>query len=1381
MLFMDKFYQKLTLLFLSLMVAGTVVAADPVAFEMYESFDDATHFTTSTTVPDNWVSTGTYPFARNTGSYYGCQAKSGEYVFAVPESYSYGRDEVFYTPMMKLAGGKPCTITFSMLAPGGTPSNVRNNGFTITAGTAQSADAQTIAVGTVENGAYATWTDYAFSFVPESDGEYCIGFKLNCTIATSGIVAIDEVNISGYSPAESTEPVAAEVILNPFYAQIPTAFVGESYTTTVNVKATGLVEDIAIANVSTSEIVPAVTSIPMSQAMSGTGYDLVVTVTPSGVESYGGSFELTTANLAESAVFQMFWTAVEAAEVDNLQAITTANPEDYMSYKYTGEAVVTFVDAENGHVYMQDATAGARVKADVVSNVKVGDKVSAQYFGLQLAEDGLTLIALTESLKVVSSGNSVTPQEVTMATLAANATDYVNELVVVKNVRINDFADALYSVTPVAVNDGSDGLLAPFVGTDLIGSNKSVNLFNLTGVATCDSAAVVSPRSLADIQILASEIIASPMYAQVPTAFLGETYNTVINVYGSNLVSDIAVKNISTDQIAVSVDTVPKADAMSESGFALVVTLTPSDMNTYQGSFELSADGAETAMFQLFWTPAEATAVDSLLTLKDADVNAGISYKYTGEAVVTFVDVENGRVYMQDATAGVRVKADVISSVQVGDKVSNQFFGLMVEEDGLTLISLTESLNVISTGNVVEPEAVSFKKIAANPSEYVNELVKVREVSMLDSSVTVFSVQSDSVTDGVVAVVKPFATSEVAGTTVPELFNLVGVMTCDTAAVVSPRSVYDVEEIFLEPSPENYSSAYELPYFNTFDNYDNDYDGTTVVPAGWKSVGSSPFFTANINNLAAVTGSYYIVADESADNERDDRLYTPMFRMIAGTEYEISYYLYMPGNSGGGVLRATDLRVTVGTEQDVDFQPVTVQLIEGQSIASFTKQTFKFTPEISGAYCFAFSLNTEVNYAGQVAIDDFNVTAPGLISYPTANFGIGGIYEIFYSNMLTYPGKPVKINNLSLSADSYNWTVTCPDATVLTSTEKNPEFVFDQNGSYTITLDAKNERGTRSTSKTTQVQHVTGDYDGSVMTYDPNHDIMFERGLLPSFADLVTDDYNYDFVSGYNRFYRKMAERFEFPENVSLEISTLNVWLGHYRNRAYTNGYDSEKPFSIVFYGETDGRIDTTKVFARIESTLMDVFGNSGIGGSAGEARDVNFTTLNGSPVKTYGSFYLAFEFADDITVTTTDPNLGRSYLGMNTIEHASGEATLYAMPTMVPGNSTVKADGNWYRIDEIDPTKKALGNYFILWAKSEFSSIAVNQLGDIVFATRVEGDNLYVSGVSAGETVMVYNLNGQLVASAVAQDSSVTVAVGGLDKGVYIVKAAAGTAKFVK
>lgn len=789
---MTKVHKKMTMLFLLLFtVTGTVTASEK--FEIYEDFDDASHFTENENVPDGWKSEGTYAFAKGTGSYFGIIAKSGESVFGTASSYEYGRSEIIYTPMMKLAGGMPCTIMFSIYAPGGNPSDVRNNGFTIKAGTAQDAETQTIEVGTVANGAYTAWTDFAFSFTPEADGEYCFSLKLNCEIATSGVVAIDDVTIEGTLPME--------------------------------------------------------------------------------------------------------------------------------------------------------------------------------------------------------------------------------------------------------------------------------------------------------------------------------------------------------------------------------------------------------------------------------------------------------------------------------------------------------------------------------------------------------------------------------------------------------------EELAVEPNPENYSSALELPYFNTFDNYDNDYDGTSVVPANWKSVGSSPFFTAAIGGLEAITGSYYIVADESAEDSRDERLYTPFFRLVAGTEYTISYYLYMPGNSGGGVLRATDLHVTAGSEQDIDFHPVSVQKIEGQSIAQFTKQEFKFTPKHTGAHCFAFSLNTTVNYSGQVAIEDFNVTAPGLVAKPTANFGIGGIFELMNSDMLTYPEQPVLMTNLSMNATEYEWTVTCPDASTLTSTEESPSFMFNQNGTYNITLTASNSSGSRTTGKNVSVRHISNEYNGSITTWNPNHDGLMERGLLPSFAAYGNEYYDYDFVSGYNRFYKKVAERFELHDDVVAEIASLNIWVGHYKNRAYTSGYDSEKPFSIVFYGETDGKLDENKVFGRVDSRLIDIFGNSGIGGLAGEPRDVNFVELLGTPVKTQGTFYLSFEFDKDMTIIPDDPNIGRSYFGMNTVEHANGVATLYAKPDSVPSNSSITADGNWYRIDEIDPTQKALGNYFILWGKTSLasSSVAINNWGEAVFAVRREGDNLIVSGTSEGGHVAIYNMNGQLVTTVIAADNSTSVPVQHLNNGVYVVKTLSGTTKFVK
>jgi hypothetical protein len=300
------------------------------------------------------------------------------------------------------------------------------------------------------------------------------------------------------------------------------------------------------------------------------------------------------------------------------------------------------------------------------------------------------------------------------------------------------------------------------------------------------------------------------------------------------------------------------------------------------------------------------------------------------------------------------------------------------------------------------------------------------------------------------------------------------------------------------------------------------------------------------------------------------------------------------------------------------------------------------------------------------------------------------------------------------------------------------------------------------------------------MTWNPSQDALLERGLIPAFSANGNEEYDYDFVTGYNRYYHKLAERFELPEGTKLNISVLTTWLAHYKNCAYTSGYDSEKPFEVVLYGETDGKLDENKVFARISSTMKDMFGSSGIGSGAGEGRTIDFVNLYGDPIAVEGTFYVAFEFAPNMTITAYDPNIGRSYFATNAIKHATEKATLYVKPVAVPANSTVQPDGNWYPVDMLDNTKKGMGMYFILWVNNMSGDVAINARGEAVFALRVDGNNLVVSGTQAGETVRVFDVNGMLVASATASDNSTIIPVDGLG-GVYIVNTLAGTSKFVK
>ena len=53
----------------------------------------------------------------------------------------------------------------------------------------------------------------------------------------------------------------------------------------------------------------------------------------------------------------------------------------------------------------------------------------------------------------------------------------------------------------------------------------------------------------------------------------------------------------------------------------------------------------------------------------------------------------------------------------------------------------------------------------------------------------------------------------------------------------------------------------------------------------------------------------------------DDKAYTPFFNLDAGTEYTVSYYVYMQGNdyNEDGILYLPTMRFTVGTEHDSEF------------------------------------------------------------------------------------------------------------------------------------------------------------------------------------------------------------------------------------------------------------------------------------------------------------------------------------------------------------------------------------------------------------------------------------------------------------------------------
>ena len=126
-----------------------------------------------------------------------------------------------------------------------------------------------------------------------------------------------------------------------------------------------------------------------------------------------------------------------------------------------------------------------------MSNILAYNEVEA--WGIQ------PFLAMDSKVTIVSRENKVTPQEVTLAELKANAADYLLELVVVKGVTLDrtveNFAQGSCKITQGEVT-ANINLLA---GNPLIGTTKPAAA-NVTGISSSASGTVIRPRNAEDIE-----------------------------------------------------------------------------------------------------------------------------------------------------------------------------------------------------------------------------------------------------------------------------------------------------------------------------------------------------------------------------------------------------------------------------------------------------------------------------------------------------------------------------------------------------------------------------------------------------------------------------------------------------------------------------------------------------------------------------------------------------------------------------------------------------------------------------------------------------------------------------------------------------------------
>ncbi|MDE6311807.1 MAG: hypothetical protein K2L96_08345 [Muribaculaceae bacterium] len=581
-------------------------------------------------------------------------------------------------------------------------------------------------------------------------------------------------------------------------------------------------------------------------------------------------------------------------------------------------------------------------------------------------------------------------------------------------------------------------------------------------------------------------------------------------------------------------------------------------------------------------------------------------------------------------------------------------------------------------------------------------------------------------------------------------------------------------DIELEPNEDHLADCIEVPYLEDFNG--GNYDGTSYLPIGWNSTGSVTWVTSSHNAIPAVEGDYYMVAPHNTDNERDDRAYTPFMNLEAGKTYNIDFHVYMQGNrwNDDDILYLPTLSLTVGTEQEADFHNTLATF--SQECNTWVAQSHTFTPEKSGPYCFAFMLSGPVN-SGYVFVDALKITAEGLIARVEPSFAVKGIYSLMDSEVtVAFQNHPVQMINTSKYAETFKWSV--EGAEPSNSTEEHPSFVFPEEGEYTVLLEATNAKGTRKTQRKINVQLLDETVNGqhALTLCNANQDVIVSSGKTPTFDT----DPEGDFVTGYNHYYFDLAQRFDFSEETPFYLDQLTIYVTNRRFRGTTEYYDDQRvrPFSLVVYGaDENGQLDENNVLGRIDSTIGEVLGSTGLYNS--EAKDIAFS----EPVNVKGTFYIAMHFDRGMEVVPQDASLGRSFFGYQALRHSHGETTIYAKPFDKPAASDAHT-GEWCSIDKLDTRNKGLGSYWILWGKTnpETSGVsAVNPDGTTAFAAAFIRDQLNVSGTAEGEMLEVYNISGYRLTAAPASEGVTVLPSSAFVPGVYIVKSGEKVAKVIK
>lgn len=287
--------------------------------------------------------------------------------------------------------------------------------------------------------------------------------------------------------------------------------------------------------------------------------------------------------------------------------------------------------------------------------------------------------------------------------------------------------------------------------------------------------------------------------------YAGDEYSETVTVSGENLTGDVTVES-SSPAVTVSPATLSAADVMSGDGAQLNINVACTE-GTQNAVLTLKSEGAADAQIKISWTGYAIPEIKTLKALYSEDPEQGLVYRYTGEAVVSFVDRGGNKpvFYLQDESGAITMSDEwsILANTinyNVGDKLTGIIIGLYDVGGTIGAMPYNNKIGkVLSTGNVVVPVEATLSQLKASPADYLQQVVRVKDLKFKDvAEGTTFAegMTQPVVTDGTEeANVRIFKGTSLIGTAIPTAdVTLTGLFTSKKMLIIGPRGAEDIVE-----------------------------------------------------------------------------------------------------------------------------------------------------------------------------------------------------------------------------------------------------------------------------------------------------------------------------------------------------------------------------------------------------------------------------------------------------------------------------------------------------------------------------------------------------------------------------------------------------------